>query len=1088
MMLSAMLAKFVDPEIQRRGQRYFASKRVTIKSVGEELAFTSVRGSRIYAVDLIVDGFAVLCWCNCPYVADRKEICKHIWASICAVEEKGFARMAVTIGQIRLVLDEVDQDDFDGESKRDQSLTRKPAPARKSAAPRQNPWKSQFATLCSEAGLPTSGGYPYHQGRNQRMVYIIDAAQSASSRKLVLEINVQERKKDGEWGKPRAHSVPLNRLVDTSDPHDSRILALLKGAESLSRYDGYYYSYGTKRYGIAEPLCEVILPLLAQTGRVYLRRPGERNTGLELLSAAIAETPWQIEIEITRCTSGAGWVLAGRLRRGEETLPLTEASLIVPGFIIVKGQFDRFGDAAAAQWTTALRQASAISVPKDAVDELLEQLIQAPHCPPLKLPRELQYAEELGSPEPHLVLRKASKYYGELMLHAELSFAYGGKEIPAQSNARGVFRHEDRRFLLRDLAAEHSAQQELYGLGAKLKHWGGQNVLELPSATLPRLVHSLIASGWIIEAEDKLYRKAGQFALAIRSGQDWFDLTGVVTFDDKPVPFPRLLDALRRGQEFVRLDDGSLGVVPEDWLKKYGMAMQLGTATDDGIRFSRSQLGVLDALLAARPEVRVDKMFDKARAELHKFTGIAPAEPPGKFCGQLRPYQQVGLGWLHFLRTFGFGGCLADEMGLGKTVQVLALLSGERRGTTLIVVPRSLVFNWIQEAKRFAPQLTVLDHTGPARDRSSARFDQFDIVLTTYGTLRNDAATFANFRFDTCVLDESQAAKNAMTETSKAVRIVQADHRLALSGTPVENHLGELWNLFDFLNPGMLGQKMIGGGGKKPIRNPDAEVRELLARALRPFILRRTKDEVATDLPRKTETTIYCDLDNDQRRLYDELRDHYRRSLLDRVEKVGMGRSKIQVLEALLRLRQAACHPGLIDKARTQFPSAKTDVLFPELQEILESGHKVLVFSQFTSLLSIIRERLDADGVIYEYLDGRTRDRAQRVERFQTDPACKLFLISLKAGGVGLNLTAAEYVFLLDPWWNPAVEAQAIDRTHRIGQTKPVFAYRLIARGTVEEKVLKLQEEKRDLADAILGGDYRIITDLKREDLELLLS
>ena len=397
------------------------------------------------------------------------------------------------------------------------------------------------------------------------------------------------------------------------------------------------------------------------------------------------------------------------------------------------------------------------------------------------------------------------------------------------------------------------------------------------------------------------------------------------------------------------------------------------------------------------------------------------------------------------------------------------------------------MFNWKQEAARFAPELKVLDHTGQGRDKTGAGFKDQDLVLTTYGTLRNDAAIISAFRFDTCVLDESQAAKNAETETAKAVRLINADHRLALSGTPVENHLGELWTLFDFLNPGMLGRAAAFGGIGSP-RNPDVETREILAKALRPFILRRTKDQVAKDLPAKTEQTVFCDLEPEQRKLYDELRDHYRQSLLAKVDAVGLGRSKIQVLEALLRLRQAACHPGLLDKKRIKEPSAKLDILLPQLKELAESGHKALVFSQFTSLLAIVRSHLDAEKVKYEYLDGRTRDRAARVERFQSDQDCRLFLVSLKAGGVGLNLTAAEYVFLLDPWWNPAVEAQAIDRSHRIGQTKPVFAYRLIARGTVEEKVLALQQTKRELADAILGGTGSLITDLKREDLELLLS
>jgi SNF2 family DNA or RNA helicase len=558
------------------------------------------------------------------------------------------------------------------------------------------------------------------------------------------------------------------------------------------------------------------------------------------------------------------------------------------------------------------------------------------------------------------------------------------------------------------------------------------------------------------------------------------------------VALPELLSAVERGETMIELGDGSMGMLPEEWLKKYGLIAELGTTEDGSLRFSTAQAGVLDALLAAQPEIRVDAAFEKVRANLRSFEGIQPLDSPPGFHGELRPYQREGLGWLDYLQRFGFGGILADDMGLGKTIQVLALLQRRRfrrqaKGPTLAVVPRSLVFNWIQEAAKFTPRLRVLDYTGPGRHGLRENFSEYDLIVTTYGTLRTDIAELTKFEFDYILLDEAQAIKNADSQSAKSARLLKGRHRLAISGTPIENHLGELWSIFEFLNPGMLGDdsifKRFTGSGA----GLDDAGRILLAKALKPFILRRTKQQVVQDLPDKTEQTFYCDMEAEQRRCYDELRVHYRDALL-RKDAAELSRSKIEVLEALLRLRQAACHPGLISAELNTSASAKLDMLIPSLAEVVEEGHKVLVFSQFTSFLAIVKERLEKEGMTYEYLDGRTRNRAARVDRFQTDPNCPIFLISLKAGGLGLNLTAAEYVYLLDPWWNPAVEAQAIDRSHRIGQTQHVFAYRLICRGTVEEKILELQQKKRDLADAILNADNRLISSLTRDDLEFLLS
>ena len=490
-------------------------------------------------------------------------------------------------------------------------------------------------------------------------------------------------------------------------------------------------------------------------------------------------------------------------------------------------------------------------------------------------------------------------------------------------------------------------------------------------------------------------------------------------------------------------------------------------------------------------KVDVDEEFSRYRQQVSSFEGIEPIPAPVGFKGVLRDYQSEGLGWLMFLNQLGFGGCLADDMGLGKTIQVLSLLAIQKQKQvgkpSLIVLPRSLVFNWVEEVAKFCPNLDLLEHTESGRGDPATAFARYDVVLTTYGILRRDIESLKEISFNYVILDEAQAIKNSGSMAAKAARLLQADNRLVVTGTPVENHVDDLWSLFDFLNPGMLG-KMNAYKALQRTSQFDSQASEAVAKSLRPFILRRTKGQVAKDLPEKTELTIYCEMKPQQRRQYDELRRHYQASLLKKTDAEGLNRSKIQILEALLRLRQAACHPGLLDEALIDEPSAKLDYLWETLTEVLAEGHKVLVFSQFTSFLSILKRQLDSQNTPYLYLDGKTRDRQKRVNQFQNEDTHQLFLISLKAGGVGLNLTRADYVFLLDPWWNPAVEAQAIDRAHRIGQTNNVFAYRMICRDTVEEKVLKLQGNKKKLAESIITADNSLVREMSQEDLTFLLS
>ncbi|MGZ3699581.1 MAG: DEAD/DEAH box helicase, partial [Bdellovibrionota bacterium] len=384
------------------------------------------------------------------------------------------------------------------------------------------------------------------------------------------------------------------------------------------------------------------------------------------------------------------------------------------------------------------------------------------------------------------------------------------------------------------------------------------------------------------------------------------------------------------------------------------------------------------------------------------------------------------------------------------------------------------------EAQRFAPGLRVVRYSGAGRAEKMEELADADLIVTTYGTLRSDIEKLREQEFDVAIVDEAQAIKNPKSQAAAACKRLRARHRLALTGTPVENSINDLLSILEFTNPGLLNLTQRKDVGQ--------DTQAVLAKTLRPFMLRRTKEKVLTELPDKSEQVLFCEMSADEKQFYTAIRDKYRQSLAEKIEKGGIGRAKIHVLEALLRLRQAACHSGLIDPTRKGEPSAKLQLLVNHIQEVTQEGHKALVFSQFTSLLSLVRTRLDEENITYEYLDGQTVDRKRPVERFQSDPKCPVFLISLKAGGTGLNLTAADYVFILDPWWNPAVEAQAIGRAHRMGQSQKVFAYRMIARGTVEEKILELQKTKRELAESLISEDQDVLGKLTREDLELLLT
>jgi superfamily II DNA or RNA helicase len=925
------------------------------------------------------------------------------------------------------------------------------------------------------------------------LLYVMDLPASLEQDMTVLTVMHQRRIKGGGLTKPKTIDLSIDDVTYATGV-DRRWLALLLGG-ARHEGDGTYghdrASFGLRRpatFLLPAPLAQELLPQIGRMARAWLK-PARNADPVPL--AWDDGDPWRFRLRVSE--SDDRFEIDGELFRDQARLRLDEPFLLAgTGLVAMRRTLGRFEPDDQMAFIPELRRTRPIVVPR-AEAARLAWLLARSGVPPASLPDALHGIDVQAPPSPWLSLRRTGDAQ---TLLGHVSFDYDGTRVHPRDDAAIVFDRARGRVIHRDTAAEALAVDRLFALGLSPAS-DDRDAAYVHVDDVATVARTLIGDGWNVQVDGNRYRLPGSVHLSVTSGIDWFDLSATVSYASERVPLTTILDALRDGAQAIVLGDGTMGVLPEEWLQQYAAIAATGAIEDDRIRFSRAQGALVDALLAEREaeaDVQVDATFARVRRELAAFSHITPLDPEPSFTGTLRPYQREGLGWFTFLRQFGFGGCLADDMGLGKTIMVLALLDSRRSATlapddthrpSLVVVPRSLVGNWMDEAGRFTPALRVLDAAHAKRSVDAETRAGYDVVLVTYGTLRRDIGELSEIEFDYIVLDEAQTIKNAGTAAAKAARLLKGHHRLALSGTPIENHLGELWSLFEFLNPGVLGRaKMF----ERAAAASGHDAAHLLSRGLRPFILRRTKAQVATELPPRTEQTILCDLDTHERALYDGLRRHYRQTLLARVNREGIAKSKMHVLEALLRLRQAACHGGLVDEAKQKDSSAKFDVLIPRLQELVDEGHKAIVFSQFTSLLALLREQLDAVKLPYEYLDGRTRNREERVERFQTDPSVPLFLISLKAGGLGLNLTSAAYVFLLDPWWNPAVEAQAIDRAHRIGQTREVFAYRLIARDTVEEKVLELQQSKRDLADAVLAADAVGLRHLEREDLELLLS
>ncbi|MBX9854410.1 MAG: DEAD/DEAH box helicase [Gemmatimonadaceae bacterium] len=1120
-MPSPALTRYFSPQSRERGDAIVRSRSVRLLAVEPTVVFAEVTGTEIYHVEVSVKGKTATLSCSCPYAADYNA-CKHVWATLqMLVATHGGMPLALALSRATgakiepadsmdheeiddewAAFDEEHDDEMDGMddsrlgSARDSRDAPHPLPLWHSILERAV-WQQQTA-LNTQSLYAQQRAVRTEWPSDRRIVYVIDGVgQPHAGEHVVVEVMTERQAKDGSWSAPKKFSYTTDVWLTAPDARDRAVTRLLLG---VSPIPGYGNARAT--FVVGPHALEQVLPAMHATGQLRLRLPGKPPSYLPVEwepSRSAADLPteatWTFVLQVE--TFGEGYAMRAMLARGTEQRLLNDALWIHPSGLCV---FDRelLPVSWEQQWPLAreLWRVAMLPVGADPTP-VLERLFAMPEVPTLRLPPALQFEDTRPVPIPGVRFTADPQpwrhSYGAPQMGVQLAFRYGPVEVRAEESGLTRFDVAGRQLIHRDIEAERRALSALLDLGPNAPRYGGAGsgaTLLMPRSALRRTAQALAQAGWWVEADGRGFRTPGAVRARVRSSVDWFDLDGHVNYGDLEMPLSEVLEAQRRGDDVVTLPDGSLGMLPQDWLHALGPVMGSGERTATGTRFRRSQLALLDALLATIPEVDVDAQYAQQREALRAFERVTPAPPPTSFAGTLRPYQQDGLGWMHFLRDFGFGGCLADDMGLGKTIQVLALLESRRtegHGPSLVVVPRSLVFNWRAEAERFAPALRVVDWSSATRHDSAFDVREVDVALVTYGTLRRDAVHLAEIDFDYVVLDEAQAIKNHGTATAKACRVLKASHRLAMTGTPVENRLEELWSLLDFLNPGLLGPSSRFAAS---LRNmlPDTDANAVLAQALRPVILRRTKAQVAPELPARIERTLEVEMEPKQRAFYDQLRTKVRADVLASVDAQGLAKSKLHILEGLLRLRQAACHPVLVDARKRSLPSAKLDALLPALAECAAEGHKALVFSQFTSLLALVRAALDTTRISYEYLDGRTKDRQARVDRFQRDAACPVFLISLKAGGHGLNLTAADYVYLLDPWWNPAVEAQAIDRAHRIGRRRKVVATRLVARDSIEEKILQLQQNKRALADAVLSADRGGLSAIGREELELLLS
>jgi non-specific serine/threonine protein kinase len=1093
--------KHFSEKIRRRGYSYFKDNLVKNLSITDNKVKAVVHGSKRYKVEIEFSNMLepIVMYCTCPYF--ETDNCKHLAAVLYAINDVGFFKANLNAQNIK-------DDSVVQKSPNSAITTTKPSIFNAPSAQvisgqaaneskekinwekhlQQEREKQKFTAFKNKvSGLITSKKTKISKTK-YKIAYAIGLGTYAHS--STIHVIRQRLLKDGSVGSMElAHDINFDN-VEPLDLQERLIVSYL----TKTTYDNYVHfgdHYNSPNDIRVKQSFSDILTFLADK-EVYL------YTGYNLSHKIF------IKKEIGYCElliedDENNLIIKPIFYIGEEKIQSgtkIQAVLDKPLWILAGNNVFRISNLQYNQLESFFNKEGAILIPKVYLNYFEENVL--PQVASMLPIVSSKYSAETikNTPKKKLFLEESDS-----LLFIKLKFGYDAFDVEYnEAETITTFISEGKiHRVIRNKILEEQARREIKSFFVKELNAGVFTPRKNPIDFLFNSLSLLRELGFEVfgETELKKYKlntSKPNISLSVSSGIDWFDVTANIDFNGANLPFEELIELIKKKKRYVQLSDGSVGILPEQWINKFIRTLSLGELEGNKIRFNKFQANALDLILNEADEAEADAAFKEQVEKLNSFEKIKKQLVPKTFKGKLRKYQKAGLDWLYFLQEYSFGGILADDMGLGKTIQVLTLLAKEKtyrqKKPNLIVAPTSVVFNWMLESKRFTPSLKILNHTGSDRIKDNGlHFDKYNAVVTSYAILLRDFELFKQQPFNYVVLDESQKIKNPFSKSARLVKRLNADHRLCLTGTPIENNLNELWSQISFLNPGMLGSlKKFQDAFVKPIQKMnDNEASEFLKKTIYPFVLRRTKELVAKELPPKTEMIHYCEMESEQMKVYELLKDSIRFEIMKEINEKGIKKSGFKIIEGLLRLRQVCNHPVLFDKTYRK-NSGKFEEFKEMLGEVLNEGHKVLVFSQFVKMLEVIKEYLNNKKISYEYLTGNTKDREERVNNFQKNDKVKIFLISLKAGGFGLNLTAADYVFHYDPWWNPAVEIQATDRAHRIGQNKNVFIYKFITKNSVEEKILLLQEKKRALVQNIITSETGVLKNLTKADIDILFS